>query len=49
MEEYIPVETPKNYQKQIKQNLAIGFQKVDELKLSSYFEKIMDENIMVIW
>lgn len=45
MEEYVPVETPKNYVKQLQWDMAIGLQEVDNLKPSSYLEKLMDENI----
>ena len=45
MEEYIPIETPKNYEKQLQWDMAIGLQEVDNLKPSSYLEKLMDENI----
>ena len=45
MEEYVPIETPKNYIKQLQWDMAIGLQEVDNLKPSSYLEKLMDENI----
>ena len=45
MEEYVPIETPKNYVKQLQWDMAIGLQEVDNLKPSSYLEKLMDENI----
>ena len=45
MEEYVPIETPKNYLKQLQWDMAIGLQEVDNLKPSSYLEKLMDENI----
>lgn len=45
MEEYVEIETPKNYEKQLQWDMAIGLQEVDNLKPSSYLEKLMDENI----
>ena len=43
--DYIETETPKNYVKQLQWDMAIGLQEVDNLKPSSYLEKLMDENI----
>ena len=45
MEEYVPIEISKNYVKQLQWDMAIGLQEVDNLKPSSYLEKLMDENI----
>ena len=45
VEEYIPIETPNNYVKQLQWDMAVGIQEVDNLKPSSYLEKLMDENI----
>lgn len=45
MGEYVPVESPKNYVKKLQWDMAIGLQEVDNLKPSSYLEKLMDENI----
>jgi len=42
---YIVKETPEYYEKQLQWDMAIGLQEVDNLKPSSYLEKLMDENI----
>ncbi len=44
-EEYIPVEVPKIYKKQLQWDMAIGLQKVDNLKPSKYLEKLLQENV----
>lgn len=42
---YVEEEMPKNYKKRLQWDMAIGLQKVDNLKPSKYFEKIIEENI----
>ena len=42
---YIEIETPKNYVKQLEWDMAIGLQKVDNLTSSKYLEKLLQENI----
>ena len=44
--DYIETETPKNYEKQIQWDMAIGLQKVDNLKPSKYLEKLLQENVI---
>ena len=43
--DYIETETPKNYVKQQEWDMAIGLQKVDNLKPSKYLEKLLQENV----
>lgn len=43
--DYIETVTPKNYAKQIEWDMAIGLQKVDNLKSSKYLEKLLQENV----
>lgn len=43
--EYIEEIKPQGYNKQLQWDMAIGLQEVDNLKPSSYLEKLMDENI----
>ena len=43
--EYQELYTPKNYNKQLQWDMAIGLQQVDNLKPSKYLEKISRENI----
>lgn len=43
--EYIEEIKPQGYSKQLQWDMAIGLQEVDNLKPSSYLEKLMDENI----
>ena len=43
--DYIEKETPKNYVKQLEWDMAIGLQKVDNLKPSKYLEKLLQENV----
>ena len=43
--DYIETETPKNYIKQQEWDMAIGLQKVDNLKPSKYLEKLLHENV----
>lgn len=45
-EKYILTETPKNYIKQLRWDIAIGLQEVDNLKPSKYLENLMQENIL---
>lgn len=42
---YIEIKTPKNYVKQLQWDMAIGLQKVDNLKPSKYLEKLLQENV----
>ncbi len=42
---YIETEIPKNYVKQQEWDMAIGLQKVDNLKPSKYLEKLLQENV----
>ena len=44
--DYIETETPKNYVKQQEWDMAIGLQKVDNLKPSKYLEKLLQENVI---
>ena len=44
--DYIETETHKNYVKQQEWDMAIGLQKVDNLKPSKYLEKLLQENII---
>ena len=44
--DYIEAETPKNYVKQQEWDMAIGLQKVDNLKPSKYLEKLLQENVI---
>ena len=46
MEEYVPIETPKNYVKQLHLDMATGLQEVDNLKLSKYLEKLLQKNMI---
>ena len=43
--DYIEMETPKNYVKQQEWDMAIGLQEVDNLKPSKYLEKLLQENV----
>ena len=43
--DYIETETPKNYLKQLEWDMAIGLQKVDNLKPSKYLKKLLQENV----
>lgn len=43
--DYIETETPTNYVKQLHWDMAIGLQKVDNLKPSKYLEKLLQENV----
>ena len=43
--DYIETETPKNYVKQLQWGMDIGLQEVDNLKLSKYLEKLLQENV----
>ena len=43
--EYIEEVKPKSYVNQVKWDMAIGLQEVDNLKPSKYFEKLIDDNI----
>ena len=43
--DYIEIETPKNFVKQLEWDMAIGLQEVDNLKPSKYLEKLLQENI----
>ena len=43
--DYIEIETPKNYVKQQEWDMAIGLQEVDNLKPSKYLEKLLQENV----
>lgn len=43
--DYIETETPKNYVKQLEWDIAIGLQKVDNLKPSKYLEGLLQENV----
>lgn len=43
--EYTEEIKPVGYVKQLQWDMAIGLQEVDDLKPSSYLEKLMDENI----
>ena len=43
--DYIETETPKKYVKQLEWDMAIGLQKVDNLKPSKYLEKLLQENV----
>lgn len=45
-EKYILTETPKNHIKQLRWDIAIGLQEVDNLKPSKYLENLMQENIL---
>lgn len=45
IKDYIETETPKNYVKQLEWDMAIGLQKVDNLKPSKYLEKLLQENV----
>ncbi len=42
---YNEIERPKNYAKQLQWDMAIGLQKVDNLKPSKYLEKLLQENV----
>ena len=42
---YILTETPKNHIKQLRWDMAIGLQEVDNLKPSKYLEKLIQENV----
>ena len=44
--DYIETVTPKNYVKQLEWDMAIGLQKVDNLKPSKYLEKLLQENLI---
>ena len=43
--DYIETETPKNYVKQMEWDMAIGLQRVDNLKPSKYLESLLQENV----
>lgn len=43
--DYIETETPKNYVKQQEWDMAIGLQRVDNLKPSKYLESLLQENV----
>lgn len=43
--DYIETETPKNYVRQQEWDMAIGLQKVDNLRPSMYLEKLLHENV----
>ena len=43
--DYIEKETSKNHVKQLEWDMAIGLQKVDNLKPSKYLEKLLQENV----
>lgn len=43
--EYIEEIKPNNYANQLKWDMAIGLQEVDNLKSSKYFEKLIDDNV----
>ena len=43
--DYIETETPNNYVKQQEWDMAIGLQKVDNLKPSKFLEKLLQENV----
>ena len=43
--DYIEVETPKTYEKQLQWDMAIGLQEVDNLKPSKYLKKLLQENV----
>lgn len=43
--DYIETETPKNYVKQMEWDMAIGLQRVDNLKPSKYLEGLLQENV----
>lgn len=43
--EYIEKVKPKSYVKQLEWDMAIGLQKVDNLKPSKYFEKLVSDNV----
>ena len=43
--DYIEIETPKNYVKQQEWDMAIGLQEVDNLKPSKYLKKLLQKNI----
>ena len=43
--DYIETETPENYVKQLEWDMAIGLQKVDNLKPSKYLKKLLQENV----
>ena len=43
--DYIEIEIPKNYVKQLQWDMAIGLQEVDNLKPSKYLEKLLQENV----
>ncbi len=38
-----------NYVKQLQWDMAIGLQEVDNLKPSKYFEKLLEENVEIIY
>lgn len=46
MNDYIEEETPKNYEKQLQWDMAIGLQEVDNLKPSKYLKQLLQENVM---
>ena len=43
--DYIEIETPKIYEKQLQWDMAIGLQEVDNLKPSKYLKKLLQENV----
>ena len=43
--DYIEIEIPKNYVKQLQWDMAIGLQEVDNLKPSKYLKKLLQENV----
>mgnify|MGYP007026853177 CR=1 FL=1 len=46
MEEYVPVETPKNYVKQQEWDRAIGLQEFDNLNYLNIWKKLLQENVI---
>lgn len=46
MNDYIEEKTPKNYEKQLQWDMAIGLQEVDNLKPSKYLKQLLQENVM---
>lgn len=45
-EKHILTETPKNHIKQLRWDMVIGLQEVDNLKPSKYLENLVQENIL---
>ena len=45
LNKYVPIKTHKNYIKQLQWDMAIGLQKVDNLKPSNYLKNLIKKNV----